>query len=137
MTEKICDILLVEDNPADAILLQKILEKLEKKCNFTHVVDGEIAINFMRDNTSIKADAVLLDINMPKKNGKEVLSFIRNDENLSHTPVVMLTSSTAQKDIDECTALGANGYLVKPSKIEDHNKLVTSLDELLDQFLGA
>ena len=119
---KIIDILLVEDNPGDADLAREALET-SKVRNSLHVVgDGEAAMAFLRQQGKYTAaprpDLVLLDLNLPKKDGREVLAEIKSDENLKCIPVVILTTSKAEEDILKTYNLHANCYISKPIDID-------------------
>lgn len=134
MNKKTIDILLVEDNPADAILVQKIFESSEASCSITVAQDGEIAMSMLRDNNTTKPDIILLDINMPKKDGKSVLRDIKMSDDLKHIPVIMLSSSLASKEVMECYALYASSYVIKPANINDHKKLLAAFDAFWFDF---
>ena len=120
------DILLVEDNINDAELAMRELKKSQLSNNIFHVKDGEEALDFIfatgpySDNRSVghQPKLILLDIQMPKINGIEVLQKIKSDERTKLTPVVILTSSKEDPDIKKCYALGANSYIVKPVNFE-------------------
>lgn len=120
------DILLVEDSQNDAELAIRELRKHNMANNLFHVKDGEEAIEFIF-GTGRYADVrqvshppklVLLDIQMPRMNGIEVLQKIKSDERLRSTPVVMLTSSSQDPDIKKCYDYGVNSYIVKPVNFE-------------------
>ena len=112
------DILLVEDNPGD-VRLTKEAFKEGNIANRLHVVtDGRAALNFLYqrgDHTDApQPDIILLDLNLPQMNGDEVLAEIREDEDLNHLPVIVLTSSDAEEDVIKSYGLSANAYLTKP-----------------------
>jgi two-component system response regulator len=129
------DILLVEDNSDDAELTIRELKKHNMANNLFHVKDGAEALDFIfatgqyavtRDiNHSPKV--VLLDIQMPKINGIETLQKIKSDERTRATPVVMLTSSKEDPDIQKCYSLGANSYIVKPVNFEGFADAIKNL----------
>lgn len=116
------DVLLVEDNINDAELTIRELRKDNLANNLYHVKDGEEALDFLfatgkfleSRNILCSPKVVMLDIQMPKINGIEVLQKIRSDERTKNIPVVMLTSSNQDPDIQKCYSLGANSYIVKP-----------------------
>ncbi len=120
------DVLLVEDNIIDAELAMRELKKYQLANNLFHVKDGEEALDFIfaegQYADTRKVDhpprLILLDIQMPKLNGMEVLEKIKSDERTKSTPVVILTSSKEHPDIQKCYALGANCYIVKPVNFE-------------------
>ncbi|MFC7193550.1 response regulator [Halosimplex aquaticum] len=112
------DILLVEDNPGDVRLTREAFEE-GNISNTLHVVtDGAEALDFLHQRgdfaDSPRPDIVLLDLNLPRKSGEEVLTEIRNDDDLSCLPVIILTSSEAEEDIVQSYELQANAYLTKP-----------------------
>ena len=111
-------ILLVEDNPADADLLRDTLEGRKLQTELSVVTNGEDAISFLKGQNNYKdvnrPDLILLDLIIPRKDGKEVLKEIKTDEGLRDVPVVILTSSSAESDVAQCYGLGADGYVMKP-----------------------
>lgn len=116
------DILMVEDNPGDVELSLDALKE-GKLLNEVHVArDGEQALDFLYKRGAFTAaptpDIILLDLNMPRLNGIEVLRIIKGDDQLKHIPVVVLTSSEADRDVLESYRLHANCYLVKPVDVE-------------------
>jgi two-component system response regulator len=134
MTVKEVEVLLVEDSASDQELTLRALQK-KKLCNRIHVVgDGAEALDFLfgRGKYSERTLAdlpkvVLLDINMPKVNGIEVLKQIKENKILRAVPVVMLTSSREGPDVQECYRLGANSYIVKPVDFDKFTQAVVDL----------
>jgi len=114
------DIFLVEDNEGDIFLTKKVFENSPLDCSITVARDGEAAIDMLKVSP-VKPHIILLDINLPKKDGKKVLDEIKCDPALSSIPVVVLTSSRAEKDILESYKLHANSYIVKPVTIGKFN----------------
>ena len=112
------DILLVEDNPGDVRLTEEALDEGKVDVNLSVVRDGEEALEFLHrrgDHADApRPDIVLLDLNLPGKNGEDVLEEINDDEVLSRIPVIVLTSSAAEEDIVRTYDLRANAYLTKP-----------------------
>lgn len=129
------DLLLIEDNNSDAELTIRELKKHNLANNLFHVKDGEEALEFVFAtgkyagvrNMEHPPKIILLDIQMPKVNGIEVLQKIKSDERTRSTPVVMLTSSKEDPDIKKCYALGANSYIVKPVNFESFAESIKSL----------
>ena len=117
-SEKTIDILLVEDSETDAELTLEALQQGKLKNIVHHVKDGEEALRYLRREgefeSALRPDLILLDLNMPRVDGKEVLRQIRADEVLKVIPVVVLTTSSHDKDILESYDLAANSYIVKP-----------------------
>lgn len=126
------EILLVEDDPGDVELTKEALID-SKLLTHLHVVqDGEEAMTFLRregehDNAP-KPDLILLDLNLPKKDGRQVLKEIKEDDDLKMIPVVILTTSTAEEDILKTYKLGANCYITKPVGLEQFIKVVEAID---------
>ena len=117
-------LLLVEDNPADVTLMRVAITPFIEQglLQFSTVPDGEQALAFLRRHapyTQVAApDLVLLDLNLPRRSGYEVLAERQKDAELRYIPVVVLTSSQTPQDISRCYELGANAYLVKPLELE-------------------
>jgi two-component system, chemotaxis family, response regulator Rcp1 len=127
------DILLVEDSPADVRLTREALKEA-KVLNALHVVpDGIAALAFLRRQgqyaSSPRPDLILLDLNLPKKDGREVLAEIKQDEDLKRIPVVVLTTSRAEEDIFRTYELHANAYVTKPVDLAQFLGVVRSLEE--------
>jgi chemotaxis family two-component system response regulator Rcp1 len=127
-------ILLVEDNPGDVRLMREALQQSKKRTHHLNVVnDGEEAMAFLQQSqyaNELRPDLILLDLNLPLKNGYEVLTEIKQDPQLKHIPVVILTTSNRTEDIRKGYNLGADFYLVKPADIDQFNGLVKSIEEL-------
>ncbi len=128
------DIVLIEDNADDAELTIRALKKNNIPCNILHLKDGLEALEFIfcdgkyatRD-IDMKPKVILLDLNMPKISGIEVLEKIKSDERTKSTPVIVLTSSKESPDIQICYKLGANSYIVKPVGYENFVQTITEL----------
>jgi len=132
---KTFEILLVEDNDGDIILTTESLEdsKLIKKINV--VKNGKDAVDFvMKEGNYIMAnrpDLILLDVNLPLKNGYEVLKTIKNNEKTKQIPVIMLTTSSSEEDINLSIANHANAFITKPIEPEDYSKIKTKVEYFL------
>ncbi len=127
-------VLIVEDNKADARLVRALVEETGLPTDITFVRDGEGAIQMMESAAKGDAaipDLVLLDINLPKKNGHEVLASIRGDDRLAHTFVAMCSGSDSIEDRARACGNGANEYLQKPMGLEEMETMVTSLRRIL------
>jgi CheY-like chemotaxis protein len=127
------EILLVEDNPGDVRLTREALKDAKVR-NALHVaMDGVEALAFLRKQGKYSAvprpDLILLDLNLPKKNGREVLEEIKRDDALRHIPVVILTTSQAEQDIAESYRLHANAYVTKPVDLEQFLTVVKSIEQ--------
>jgi two-component system, chemotaxis family, response regulator Rcp1 len=127
------DILLVEDSPTDALLTKRALEDA-RLINRLHLVeDGVQAMAFLRKTPPYtdapRPDLVLLDLNLPKMDGREVLAEMKADENLKVIPVVVLTTSHAEEDILKSYKLHANCYVVKPVDFASFAEVITILEK--------
>ncbi|MGB3496245.1 MAG: response regulator [Elainellaceae cyanobacterium] len=126
------EILLVEDSPEDADLTVELLSEA-KVFNRIHVVeDGVEAINFLRRRAnyanSPRPDLILLDLNLPRKNGRELLSELKEDPDLKLIPVVVLTTSASDEDILRSYELNANCYVTKPVSIAEFSQVIQSIE---------
>jgi chemotaxis family two-component system response regulator Rcp1 len=126
-------VLLVEDNPGDVRLTKEALKEGKLLNQLTVVGDGVEALSFLRKE-GIYADAlqpelILLDLNLPKKDGREVLAEIKADPNLRRIPVVVLTTSSAEEDILKIYDLHANCYITKPVDLEQFMGVVKSIED--------
>jgi two-component system response regulator len=128
------EVLLVEDNMSDATMTIRVLKKYNLANKLLHLKDGAAAVDFLLGqgeyegrNTNQKPKLILLDLQMPKLNGIEVLRMIKNDERTNLIPVVILTSSKEHPDIKECYELGANSYTVKPVVFDDFQMAISNL----------
>jgi two-component system, chemotaxis family, response regulator Rcp1 len=127
------EILLVEDNPGDVRLAVEALRD-GKVANRLHIVeDGVEAISFLRREGRYadvpRPDLILLDLNLPRKDGREVLAEIKQDADLKRIPVVILTSSAAEQDVVQAYNLYANCYIVKPIDLDQFLKVVRSIED--------
>ena len=127
-------IMLVEDGPGDAELVIDFLEHCKVKNEVQWLQDGEAAMAFLHREGEYAdkpmPDLILLDLNLPRKDGREVLSDIKGDPKLKHIPVVILTSSKSEEDIVRCYQLQANCYITKPVDIEQFMNVVRAIDDL-------
>jgi chemotaxis family two-component system response regulator Rcp1 len=131
-TGKPVEILLVEDNPADVRLTKEAIKE-GKVLNKLHVTrDGVEAVEFLRQKGKYakvpRPDLILLDLNLPKKDGREVLAEIKTDKDLKRIPVVVLTVSQAEEDILKSYNLSANCYIIKPIDLEQFIRVVKSVE---------
>jgi CheY-like chemotaxis protein len=130
--DKPVEILLVEDNEGDIGLIEEVFEEAKIRNNLHIAEDGEEAILFLRGegkfSGSPRPDIILLDLNLPKKDGREVLREIKEDNNLKNIPVVVLTTSRAEKDILKSYDLHANAYVTKPLDFDQLIKVVKSIE---------
>lgn len=130
---KAVEILLVEDSPADIALTEEALLDSKLANNLHAVRDGEEAMEFLqkrgRHAAAPRPDLILLDLNLPRKNGREVLAEIKTDGRLSSIPVVIMTVSSDEGDICESYRLHANCYIQKPLKFQEFIKIVQSIED--------
>ena len=127
------DILLVEDSPSDAKLTAKTFEKA-KVLNTLHIVeDGVEALNFLNQvapyQDAPRPDLILLDLNLPRKDGRKVLEEIKEDPRLQNIPVVVLTTSAAEEDVLSSYKLRANCYITKPVTLQQFVRVVESIED--------
>jgi chemotaxis family two-component system response regulator Rcp1 len=127
------DILLVEDNAGDVRLTQEVLKGSKVRNNLIVATNGQEALNCLRRqgkySTSPRPDLVLLDLNLPVMDGREVLQRIKDDSDLKRIPVVILTTSKAEEDILKTYNLHANCYVTKPVDLDQFVKVVKSLED--------
>jgi len=127
------EILLAEDNPGDVKLTEKALQMGNVLNNLHVVTDGVEAMAYLRQEgeyeSSPRPDLLLLDLNMPRMDGQEVLAEMKSDDDLRRIPVVVLTSSEAEEDIVESYDLHANAYLTKPVDFDGFVDIVSSIEE--------
>jgi two-component system response regulator len=128
------DILLIEDNVYDAELTLRSLRKNGIANKLLHVKDGAVALDFLFCKgefegrpASNKPKVILLDLKMPKVNGIEVLELVKSNDLTRKIPVVILTSSKENSDVEKCYALGANSYIVKPVEFDNFSKAVVEI----------
>lgn len=126
------EILLVEDSPTDRFLAEEALLQAKMTNRVSVVTDGEQAIQYLRRQepftNAIRPDLILLDLNLPKKDGRDVLKEIKEDPVLKVIPVVVLTTSRAEEDILKSYGLHANCYITKPVQFEEFKKIVMSIE---------
>lgn len=128
------NVLLVEDSPADQELMRRALFSEKKDfANLTIVSDGEEALSYLKrsgsfcDSNHKLPDLILLDLNLPKYSGDEVLSYIKSDDSLKHIPVIVLTTSSCTEDVTRSYQLGCNTYITKPIDFEHFTRVVETI----------
>ena len=137
--DKPVEVLLAEDNPGDVMLTKKALKRGKLANNLHVVTDGVEALSFLRHQGEYadapRPDLVLLDLNMPRKDGQEVLEELKNDPELRRIPVVILTSSESEEDIVKSYELNANAYLTKPVDFDGFVEIVDRLEDFWFQVV--
>ncbi len=118
-TLRTASIVLVEDNPADVLLVRKALQEKDIKCDVMCFEDGEGALKNLSQEGRLAPDLILLDLNLPGVQGVDVLRSILSIPRLSRVPVLILTSSESPSDMQRTARLGAARYIRKPSRLED------------------
>lgn len=139
ITGQAIDVLLVEDDPGDELMTREAFE-FNKVGNTLHVVrDGEEALDFLYRRgahaEAVRPDLILLDLNLPKYDGRQVLETIKNDPDLADIPVVILTTSGAEEDIVRSYKLHANAYVTKPVDLDQFIAAVRQIDEFFVQVV--
>jgi two-component system, chemotaxis family, response regulator Rcp1 len=132
MNSRTIEILLVEDNPGDARLTLEAFKEGKMLNSFKVISDGVEALAYLRQegqhSNSVRPDLILLDLNLPKKDGREVLAEIKADEQLKTIPVVVLTTSTAAEDVARAYGSHANCYITKPVELDQFLSAIRSIE---------
>jgi len=130
---RLLEILLIEDNPGDVRLTKETLKEGKVRNNLTVVNDGFEALAFLRRQEkfqeSVRPDLIILDLNLPKLDGRELLAEIKADNNLKHIPVVILTTSKAEEDVVKMYSLQANCYISKPVDLDQYITVVKAIED--------
>ena len=124
-------VMIVDDEPASVQLFKEALKEIDNKSECLTASDGKDAFEKLKTNKDGLPELVFLDLNMPRMNGREFLAKFKKERPYKNIPVIIWTTSAAQKDIDETTSLGASYYLIKPNKFEElcnQIKLVMEID---------
>ncbi len=131
--DKNIDILLVEDNPGDVRLTEEAFKEGKFNNNLSVVVDGLDAMSYLRKEGKYsdvaRPDIILLDLNLPKKDGREVLKEIKSDQELKRIPVIVLTTSSAETDIHHTYGNYVNAYITKPVDLDQFIKVLGTIEE--------
>jgi CheY-like chemotaxis protein len=138
MMANLIEVLLIEDDPGDVLMTKEAFDDNKVKNNLSVVSDGVDAMAFLRKEGKFAGapnpDLILLDLNLPRMDGREVLAEIKADERLRHIPVVVLTTSGAHEDVVGSYRLHANAYVTKPVDFEQFIRVVRQID---DFFVGV
>lgn len=131
--DKTVEILLVEDNPGDARLAQEAIRETHLRNHLSWVLDGVEAMSFLRKEgehrLAPRPDLILLDLNLPRKDGRELLAEIKKDEQFKRIPVIVLTTSEAEEDISRAYRLKANCYITKPPQLDQLVRIARGIEE--------
>lgn len=131
--KKSVEMLLVEDSPDDVLLTREALKEAKISNNLSVVRDGVEAMSYLRKEgrfkDAMRPELILLDLNLPKKDGREVLAEIKNDQYLKSIPVVILTTSEAEEDVVKTYKLHANCYITKPIDLNQFIKVAKSIED--------
>lgn len=119
-------ILLIEDDSIEVMKFNRVLNNLDLKHEIIEANNGEEALELLKEE-NIQPDIIVLDLNMPKLNGIEFLSILKNDAILKYIPAIILTTSNNNKDMLECYKIGIAGYILKPLKYEDYIERIQRL----------
>lgn len=126
-------ILLVEDNPADVQMILMLLKKSNLNYQINTVRDGDAATNYLfdkvRNGTAERPDLIILDLNLPRKDGRQVLKEIRDAPDVSGIPILIFSTSRDQEDVCKCYELHANCYITKPSDLKNFNAVMKSVEQ--------
>ncbi len=130
--EKLIDILLIEDDSGDVLMIREALAETGIAHRISHVENGEDGITYLERRTPFETarrpDLILLDLNLPRVGGHEVLAYIKSEPHLRCIPVVVLSTSSADKDVAMCYDLHANAFVTKPADYEKFVKAVSDID---------
>jgi CheY-like chemotaxis protein len=131
--ERPIEVLLVEDNPGDVRLVQEALKEGRVPVHLTVAIDGVIALDILNrrglHERAPRPDLILLDLNLPRKNGREVLEEIKSDPGLRRIPVIVMTTSKAEQDVSRAYNLNANCFITKPGDLDEFLRVVRSIEE--------
>ncbi|MFI7429995.1 response regulator [Micromonospora sp. NPDC049836] len=132
-------ILVVDDDPGDVLMIEEALEDSDVEKVIDVVNDGQEAMEFLRREgrhaAARRPDVILLDLNMPRMDGRQVLGAVKQDEDLRTIPIVVLTTSNADTDIVGSYVLQANAYVTKPIDLDDFNDVVRRIDEFFGRVV--
>ncbi|MCZ7438003.1 response regulator [Micromonospora sp. WMMC241] len=132
-------ILVVDDDPGDVLMIEEALAESDVEKVIHVVADGEEAMEFLRregrHSEAQRPDVILLDLNMPRMDGRQVLGEVKRDENLRTIPIVVLTTSNADTDVVSSYTLQANAYVTKPIDLDDFNDVVRRIDEFFGRVV--
>lgn len=127
------EVLLVEDDPTDVYLIQEAFKTGDARVKLRTVPDGEEALAYLRRSGAYKKarrpDAIVLDLNLPKLDGREVLEIVKADKDLRSIPVLVLTTSSRDEDVAASYGLGANCFVTKPMSLKEHDEAMRAIQQ--------
>ena len=133
------NVLIVEDNPGDVLLLQEAMAETGFACRVSVARDGIEAIEYLRQSRlaqhSDRPELIVLDLNLPRMNGRDVLAFIKTDQELAGIPVLILTSSRADRDIVQLYGLPQDAYLIKPASFTGYLEVAQLIENFCEKHL--
>lgn len=134
LTKKKLNLVLAEDNPGDVFLVRRALDAQQLSYDLVVAKDGEEALKYVSEaaNGERQIDLILLDLNLPRRDGSEILAQLRSHSCLSNVPAIMLTSSDSPQDRDRCLRLGANQYFQKPSNLTGFMEIGKIVKDLVE-----
>jgi two-component system, chemotaxis family, response regulator Rcp1 len=132
MSQKVLRLLLIEDSPSDVRLIKEALKESQIHCELSVASDGVEGLVHLRKvavGTLSRPDLIILDLNLPRKNGREVLSEVKSSPRLKQIPVLVMTSSRSEDDVNEAYTLNANCFISKPYDLQEYIDIVRSIEE--------
>ncbi|MCU1294442.1 MAG: response regulator, receiver [Bryobacterales bacterium] len=132
MASKVLRMLVIEDSPSDVRLIQEAVRENNICCELVVARDGVEGLAYLRkvdQGVTERPDLILLDLNLPRKNGREVLAEVKTSPGLKQIPVLVVTSSRSEDDVNEAYTLNANCFISKPYNLEEYIAVVRSIDE--------
>ena len=138
MAQEKLNFVLAEDNPGDVFLIRRALDAQHLSYDLLVVKDGEAAIEYVTEAGAgrHKIDLLMLDLNLPRRDGFEVLSYFRDQPNFAHIPAIVLTSSDSPQDRERCLSLGASRYFQKPSSLPQYMEIGKVVKDLIEVQRG-
>ncbi|UZR98155.1 response regulator [Chondrinema litorale] len=127
--ERTFNVLHIEDNEADCLIFKELLSEKNQNTSITNCFDGEEAINYLQNNANQKPDIIILDLNIPKITGIEVLTWLKHNKQMLHIPVIILTTSILENDIVNCYKNYANCYLRKPKNLNEYISIADRINK--------
>ncbi len=129
MSDSLIHILLVEDNPGDARLLEEALRESKPLKQIAYAKDGQEALDYLADQAARRPDLIFLDLNLPRLSGKEFLEKVKKDDALKSIPIIVLTTSRATRDIKDCYDLGVNCFISKPLTLDEFMEMMSRVND--------